>query len=123
MEIACLDAAALRAAVSTSTGCGHCSSLVCPGWESVVSPIIAPQLERIGTLRDPNLTEPTVAELHESGTSYWQAEAPIAVAWFPFNRADAWRCPTCKRGFLQYTEFGGYYTEHRIRSIDPALIR
>ena len=33
-------------------------------------------------------------------------------------RCDAWRCKPCSRAFLRYTEYGGYYTEERIRERD-----
>jgi hypothetical protein len=118
-----LDAAALRAAVSHSPGCAHCAALVCPGWESVTGPVGPPTLEPVGTLRDTDLAEPTFAEQHDPGTTYWHARAPIATAFFPYNRAEVWRCPACRRGFLQYTEAGGYYVDHRLRAVDPALIR
>ena len=36
--------------------------------------------------------------------------------------ATVWCCPQCRRGFLQYTEHGGYYVDHRLRMIDPALV-
>ena len=118
-----LDAAALRAAVSSSSGCPHCASLVCPGWESASAPVGPPLLEPVGTLRDPDVYEPTFEEVHDAGTTYWHPRAPIAVHAFPCNRADVWRCPDCRRGFLQYTETGGYYVDHRLRSIDPTLVR
>ena len=28
-----------------------------------------------------------------------------------YNRCSVWCCPQCRRGFLQYTETGGYYVE------------
>ena len=121
-----LDAAALRAAVSAhpgGTACAHCVRLICPGWESVSAPLGPPQLEAVGTLRDPQLHEPTFEETHDAGTTYWHPRAPIAVHAFPYNRADVWRCPACRRGFLQYTEAGGYYVDHRLREIDPRLVR
>jgi hypothetical protein len=79
-------------------------------------------LQHIGTLRDPAVEEPTLVEQHPSGTGYWSAQAPIALAGFPFNRCEVWRCPQCRRGFLQYTEFGGYYVDHRLRELDPELV-
>lgn len=118
-----LDADALRAAVSDSPGCPHCAGLVCAGWESVTAPLGPPLLEAVGTLRDTELLEPTFEEVHDEGTGYWHPRAPIAVAAFPYNRADLWRCPACRRGFLQYTEGGGYYVDHRLRAVDPALVR
>jgi hypothetical protein len=117
-----LDATALRAAVGPGGGCAHCASLVCPGWESVPGPVQAPRLEPVGTLRDPAEDEPTLAEHHPDGTHYWDALAPVATAFFPYNRCEVWRCPQCRRGFLQYLEAGGYYTDHRLRQIDPSLI-
>lgn len=141
-----LDAQALRAAVSGSVGCAHCAALVCLGWESQTAPLGPPLLEPVGTLRDPAVEEPTLTEAHEPvhapapteaaaesaqdtqragthDTHYWHPRAPVATAFFPYNRATVWRCLQCRRGFLQYTEFGGYYVDHRLRAIDPALIR
>jgi hypothetical protein len=60
-----------------------------------------------------------VAEHHPDGTHGW---SPIAPRWFPANRSDAWRCLTCARALLRYTEYGGYYTEERIRELDARLI-
>jgi hypothetical protein len=118
-----LDADGLRAAVSDSTGCPRCEGLRAAGWESVTGPLGPPQLEAVGTLRDVELYEPTVEELHDPGTDYWHPRAPIAVAYYPCNRASVWRCVDCRRGFLQYTEAGGYYVDHRLRAIDRALVR
>ena len=118
-----LNATQLRAAVASGgAGCAHCASLQCAGWESVTAPLAAPLLEAVGTLRDPSVEDPTLLEHHPAGTSYWSAQAPVAVAAFPYNRCDVWRCPQCRRGFVQYTEFGGYYVDHRLREIDPSLI-
>lgn len=118
-----LDADALRALVSDSAGCPHCESLKAPGWESVAGPVGPPLLEAVGSLRDVELYEPTVEELHDEGTSFWHVQAPISPAHYPCNRASVWRCPRCRRGFLQYTEAGGYYVDHRLRVIDRNLIR
>jgi len=117
-----LDAATLCAAVAGTAGCTRCEALRCAGWESITAPLGPPLLEAVGTLRDPAIEEPTLAEHHPAGTGYWHAQAPIALAHFPFNRCSVWRCPQCRRGFLQYTEAGGYYVDHRIRMIDPTLI-
>jgi hypothetical protein len=120
-----LDAHTLRDAVAPVSGqsaCPDCSHLRCAGWESVTAPVEAPLLECVGTLRDTRQEEPTLEEFHPHGTHYWQAEAPIAPAFFPYNRCSVWRCRRCQRGFLQYTEFGGYYTDHRIREIDPSRV-
>ncbi len=99
-----------------------CRELNAPGWESVTGPIKAPLLRPLGTLRDPDDAEPTVQELHRDGSRYESPHAPIAPGWFPYNRCDVWACVHCGRGFLQYTEFGGYYVDHRLREIDPARV-
>ncbi len=117
-----LTAAALQAALGPADGCAHCASLRCAGWESVSAPLGPPLLALLGTLRDAAIDEPTYLERHHPGTSFWHARAPIALAHFPYNRSTVWRCPHCRRGFLQYTEAGGYYVDHRLRMIDPALI-
>ena len=106
-----------------STGeCCACRMLVCPGWEAVPGSLDRGALERVGTLRDPAIEDPTVAEYHPDGTHAWSPDAPIAPAWFPYNRCDAWRCKACARAFLRYTEYGGYYAEERIRELDARLI-
>ena len=105
-----------------SVDCVACEALVCPGWEAMPGSFARDALERVGTLRDPAVDDPTVAEWHPAGTHAWSAEAPIAPAWFPYNRCDAWRCRTCARAFLRYTEFGGYYNEDRIRELDAGLV-
>lgn len=121
-----LDTASLRAALGAAgADCKHCKGLSCPGWESLSAPLGPPQLEAVGTLRDPALDEPTVVERHATGTPpthYWHPRAPVSTSHFPYNRCSVWRCPQCRRGFVQYTEAGGYYVDHRIREVDPTLI-
>lgn len=121
-DLPLLDATALRAAVGPAEGCTHCAALQCAGWESVTAPLRAPQLQPLGTLRDPAIDEARFDEVYTPGTSFWHAQAPVAVLHFPYNRCSVWCCPACRRGFLQYTEAGGYYVDHRLRAIDPALI-
>ena len=105
----------------TPEGCA-CAALKAPGWESVTGPLGEPLLHRLGTLRDPDEAEPTVVEFHLAGSRYQSTHAPIAPHWFPYNRCEVWACARCGRGFLQYTEYGGYYVDHRLRVIDPALV-
>jgi hypothetical protein len=102
--------------------CAACGGLRCKGWEALPGGFDASVLERIGTLRDPRVDDPTVDEYHPAGTSAWSPDAPIAPAFHPFNKSDAWRCATCGRVFLRYTEYGGYYHEERIREVDAALV-
>jgi hypothetical protein len=96
---------------------------MCPGWESVSAAPGEPLLRHLGTLRDAAIDEPTLEERHEGATRYGSPDAPIAPAFFPFNRCELWACRACGRGFLQYTEFGGYYIDHRLREVNPALVR
>ena len=113
---------ALANAARRDAACAACLALVCPGWESLPASLPRDALERVGTLRDAAIDEPTVAEYHPGDTHAWSPDAPIAPAWFPYNRCDAWRCKTCARAFLRYTEYGGYYAEERIRELDARLV-
>lgn len=106
---------------ATPPGCA-CAYLKCAGWESVNAPLGEPLLRRLGTLRDPDDEDPTVQELHAAGSRYESPHAPVAPAWYPYNRCEVWACRACGRGFLQYTEFGGYYVDHRLRELDPARV-
>lgn len=117
-----LTAADLRALPSpqrTPADCA-CARLPCAGWESVAQPLGEPLLRRLGTLRDPAVEEPTVEEW--PGSRFWSADAPVAPDHFPYNRCEVWSCAACGRGFLQYTEYGGYYVDHRLRQLDPARV-
>lgn len=107
---------------STGAKCAACAALVCPGWESVPGSFDGKSLRRVGTLRRPDDEDPTLQEYHPAGTHAWSADAPIAPAFFPYNRCDVWQCVACARAFLRYTEYGGYYQEERIRALDPALV-
>jgi hypothetical protein len=79
-------------------------------------------LRRVGTLRRAGDEEATLAEHHPAGTNAWSPDAPIALAFFPYNRCDIWECISCARSFLRYTEYGGYYEDERIRALNPDLI-
>jgi hypothetical protein len=117
-----LGKAALRTLpdpAATPEGCA-CAHLRCTGWESVGAPLAPPLVRRLGTLVDPDDPDPTVEEV--PGSRYWAADTPIDPAYFPVNRCTVWACVSCGRGFLQYTEYGGYYIDHRLRQVDPALV-
>lgn len=102
--------------------CTACAPLQCPGWESLTSTFDASLLRRVGTLRDVAVEDPTVLEHHPRGTHAWSVDAPIAPAFFPYNRCDVWTCKACARPFLRYTEYGGYYEDARIRALTSALV-
>ena len=76
----------------------------------------------LGTLRDPGVYEPTTAEYHPQGTRYASPDAPVAVDFFPCNISDVYACSACSKVLLRYTEFGGYYVDHRVRELDPDLV-
>jgi hypothetical protein len=102
--------------------CDQCLALVCPGWESMPGSFERRRLQRIATLRREDQDEPTLREHHPRGTHAWSTDAPIAPAYFPYNRCDVWRCRACARTFLRYTEYGGYYEDERIRELNSALV-
>lgn len=102
--------------------CAQCGALVCPGWESLPASFERTRLRRVGTLRPDGDEEPTLQEHHPRGTHGWSADAPIAPAFFPYNRCELWQCPACARAYLRYTEYGGYYQDERVRRLDPALV-
>lgn len=114
-----LDADGLRtlAARQDGPGCSACAGIRAPGWEALPGSFDAGVLRKIATLRQPGVDDPTLEEHHPAGTRSWSPEAPIAPAFFPYNRCDVWQCASCARPFLRYTEYGGYYVEERIREL------
>lgn len=120
-----LDAAellALARSAAHSSSCQVCGSLRCPGWESMSSAFDRSALVRVGSLRDPDVDDPTLQEFHPQGTHGWSPDAPIAIAYHPYNRCEVWQCATCRRAYLRYTEYGGYYEDERVREVDPAKV-
>lgn len=100
----------------------RCSVGACAGWTSLAEERWpADRMQPLGTLRDPEVAEPTFEERHPQGTRYDDAAAPVAPGYFPYNRCDLWRCADCQRLLLRYTEFGGYYVDHRVREFGPEL--
>jgi hypothetical protein len=78
-----------------------------------------------GTLRQPlaeGQTEASFEEHHPQGTRYESPQAPIALGFFPFNRCDVYACTRCGCAALKYTEFGGYYVDHRVRLVDAQWV-
>ncbi|PUE50623.1 hypothetical protein B9Z47_02410 [Limnohabitans sp. 2KL-1] len=126
-----LDAQALQALgqAATPLAC-TCPVGACTGWESVTEDRWpAAQMTTLGSLRampaDPYAgteAEPTFEEFHLRGTRYESPDAPIAPRYFPYNRCDVLACGPCQRVLLKYTEFGGYYVDHRVRALQPELV-
>lgn len=102
--------------------CARCGELRCAGWESLPGSFDRSLLRRVGTLRHEGDDEPTLAEYHPQGTHSWSADAPIAPRFHPYNRCDVWQCPACRRAYLRYTEYGGYYEDERIRLLDAQRV-
>ena len=123
-DVPLLDAEGLRAlaAAHSADPCPACAALSSPGWEALPATFDAKQLRRVATLRRPEVEDPTVEEHHPAGTNSWSPHAPIAPAFFPYNRCDVWQCVRCERPFLRYTEYGGYYVEERCRPVLRELI-
>ena len=114
-ELRQLAEASARAA--PKAGCA-CRLKFAAGWESISEERWpAALMECLGTLRDASVDEPTFEEFHPEGTRYDSPDAPIAVQYFPFNRCDVFRCRSCSLLVLRYTEYGGYYVDHRVRCV------
>lgn len=99
-----------------------CRPLQSAAWESVTDERWPAVVHRVGTLRAPDVDEPTFEEYHPHGTRYDSPDAPIALGWFPYNRCDVHACERCRSVFLRYTEYGGYYVDHRVRLVEPGLV-
>ena len=119
-----LDAQQLRdfAEAHAHAPCPRCASLRAPGWEALSATFETASLRKVATLRRPEVEDPTIEEYHPAGTNAWSADAPIAPAYFPYNRCDVWQCVQCGRPFLRYTEYGGYYIEERYRELTPERV-
>ena len=102
--------------------CAACAATKCAAWESLHAGFDGSRLRVVGSLRREGDEEPTFAEHHPGGTHGSSADAPIAPAFFPYNRCEVWQCTDCAGAFLRYTEYGGYYQDERIRALNPALI-
>lgn len=123
-ELPVLDAPALRALAQRQDGpgCASCSAVKAPGWEALPGTFDPSRLRQVATLRQPGIDDPTLEEYHPAGTRSWSPEAPIAPAFFPYNRCGVWECAQCGRPFLRYTEYGGYYVEERVRELHAAQV-
>lgn len=119
-----LDSNALAALAKAHTpGPCKCALGACPGWESFTEDRWSKtQMTQLGSLRNMADHSPTQDEHHPAGTRYASSEAPIAVDFFPYNVSDVYACKSCGRLLLRYTEFGGYYVDHRVRQCRPELI-
>ena len=123
MKTPFLDAAALHNLALTAPPASPCACGLgpCKGWESVADarwPRV--QMRQVATLRDPEIAhgeELTFEEFHPHATRYDSPNAPVAPAFFPYNRCDVFACQACQRLLLKYTEYGGYYVDPRVREL------
>ena len=119
-----LDDAALKTALqATSSKACSCAVGMCKAWEGVPEERIPnAHMTHLGTLRDPDIYEPTFEQHHPDGTNYDSENAPISAKHFPYNRCEAFKCKACDRVLLKYTEYGGYYVDQRLRWARPELM-
>ena len=121
-----LNSSQLKALATKPVEQCSCPLKICKGWESVSNDRWpAKQLKIEGTLRREladGESELSFEEFHPNGTRYDSPQAPIALNYFPYNRADVYGCQQCGCAVLKYTEYGGYYIDQRVRRVDAALI-
>jgi hypothetical protein len=91
-------------------------------WSRIPPEFPEQQMRTVGTLVDDPYQEAPWDEYHPHGSTYWSADAPIALRHFPYNRCVVWQCSVCTRCCLHYVEAGGYYVEKRIRALVPGRI-
>ena len=99
-----------------------CNTVPLLAWQALPMTLQLDRFEQVGTLVDDPYDEPTFAEYHPQGTRYDSADAPIAPRYYPYNLSQVSRCQLCSRHYLRYNEAGGYFTELRIRALQPALL-
>jgi hypothetical protein len=112
----------LAEASATVTMPCSCNKESLATWRALPLTLEVERLEEVGFLFDDPYDEPTFAEFHPAGTRYESATAPIAMRFYPYNRCAVVRCLNCHRHYLRYNEAGGYFTEIRIRALQPGLI-
>lgn len=110
-----------RASTAVTTSC-RCNDVPVTAWRAIPVGLPVDRLDEIGFLFDDPYDEQTFAEFHPAGTRYESDTAPIAPRFYPYNRCAVARCRDCGRHYLRYNEAGGYFTELRIRALQPELI-
>ncbi|WP_145651895.1 hypothetical protein [Pseudoduganella lurida] len=116
------ELAKLAAQSEAVTASCDCVATPAEGWISYPATLDPQQLAAIGTLVVDAYADTTFAEYHPAGTRYDSADAPVALGWYPYNRAEVARCRKCGRVYLQYVEAGGYFVDRRIRALRAATL-
>lgn len=99
-----------------------CNSVPLLAWQKLPMTLELERFEEVATLVEDPYDDPTYTEYHPRGTHYDSEDAPIAPRYYPFNRCQIARCVNCGRHYLRYNEAGGYFTELRIRLLQPHLL-
>ncbi|MET0320900.1 MAG: hypothetical protein ABW069_09295 [Duganella sp.] len=110
-----------QASGAVATPC-TCNQVPLSAWQALPMTLELDRFEEVGTLVDDPYDEPTFAEYHPHGTRADSVDAPIAPRYYPYNISQVARCLNCGRHYLRYNEAGGYFTELRIRALQPGLL-
>ena len=112
-----LSALLLRVEAKGTQAC-NCSLLRCEGWDTMSESMWPKdQLRQLATLRDSNINEPTFEEYQPGGLRVDDPKALISIQHFPYNSCDVLACAQCNQAVMRYTEYGGYYVDHRARRV------
>jgi hypothetical protein len=112
----------LAEASAAVTGKCSCNTEPLLAWRKLPMTLELERFEEVATLVEDPYGDPTYTEYHPDGTHYDSEDAPIAPRYYPFNRCQIARCMNCGRHYLRYNEAGGYFTELRIRALQPQLL-
>jgi hypothetical protein len=112
----------LAEASAAVTGACSCNTVPLLAWQRLPPTLELDRFEEVATLVEDPYDDPTYAEYHPNGTHDDSENAPIAPRYYPCNRSQVARCMNCGRHYLRYNEAGGYFTELRIRALQPALL-
>lgn len=99
--------------------CPACAHFKAPGWSSLTASTDDSVLYCLGALWLPGDDEPSLEEARPTRMDPWSPEVPISFDRHPDNRCQVWACRDCEKPFLRYTEYGGYYIDHRFRELNP----
>ncbi|WP_444919802.1 hypothetical protein ACJJID_12735 [Microbulbifer sp. CnH-101-G] len=104
-------------------GCEFCHKEDLRSWVNI-SPEINENIELVAEFYDSNesIKKNGYNEYHPGGTSYWSADAPIAVNYYPYHESRINICKKCNAVFLTYTEYAGHGPQHRIRYVNKDLV-